>query len=133
MHMYIIGCGLSPIVILLHCYIIIVPADPPGNMTVVALSSTAAEIEWRSPQTPNGVILYYTIYIDGAPVSNVSASSGDTSATVNGLSPNRQITVSVSASTKIGEGPVSPEQTVTTHESCEITIIIVYIALDHHK
>ena len=94
-----------------------VPADPPGNVNVTAINSTAIEVEWSPSQTPNGIIDHYTIYINAAPVLNISATNGNQKAIVGGLSPNQQINVSISASTKIGEGPVSTEENATTHES----------------
>ena len=33
-----------------------VPADPPGNVNVTAINSTAIEVEWSPSQTPNGII-----------------------------------------------------------------------------
>ena len=88
------------------------------NVTVTVLNSTAIKVEWSPPQIPNGVIIHYTIYINDIAI-NISATSGDQSTVVNELAAFTTVNVSVSASTKIGEGPVSLQHNVTTHESGE--------------
>ena len=88
-------------------------------MTVTVLNSTAIEVEWSPPQTPNGIIVYYTIYINNNSVIKISATGGDQSTVVNGLAAFETVTVSITASTRIGEGPVSLQQNVATHESGE--------------
>lgn len=98
----------------------VVPAGPPISMIVSVVNSTAIEVEWSPPETPNGVIIYYTIYINAIPTLNISARVGNQSAVMEGLSPHQQVNVSISASTSAGEGPVSPQETVTTHETGEL-------------
>lgn len=87
-------------------------------MSVV--NSTAIKIGWSPPENPNGIIIYYTIYINGIPTLNISATVGRQSAVMEGLSPYQQVNVSLSASTSAGEGPVSLQETVTTHETGEL-------------
>ena len=82
-------------------------------MLVAALNSSTISVQWRPPLTPNGIIVFYTIYINDHPVLNVS----DHSCFVGGFSPNETVIVSISASTKIGEGPLSEQTGVTTHET----------------
>ena len=94
-----------------------VPADAPEYLAVDSLNSTAIHVEWSPPLIPNGVIIFYTIYINDAPVLNITATDGTQNASVGGLSPNQMVHVSVSASTSIGEGPLTVPQSVVTHES----------------
>jgi len=38
--------------------------DPPANISVTNTSAYSLFIEWDSPNTPNGIIVNYTIYLD---------------------------------------------------------------------
>ncbi|KAG2460313.1 PTPRQ phosphatase, partial [Polypterus senegalus] len=38
------------------------PADPPGNLSYVNISSTSIEVLWMPPSKPNGIIQFYTVY-----------------------------------------------------------------------
>lgn len=98
----------------------VVPMDPPISITVSVVNSTAIEVEWSPPETPNGIIIYYTIYINAIPTLNISAMVGNQSAVMEGLSPYQQVNVSISASNSAGEGPVSSQETVTTLETGEL-------------
>ena len=101
-----------------HCKNLAVPGDQPQNLFVVVSSPFAIFVRWEPPLTPNGVITQYTIYIDETPVLSVD---GDThNAVVGSLSSNTMFNVSLSASTKIGEGPISEPEHVTTPESGEL-------------
>ena len=84
---------------------------------MVATSPFSVLVRWDPPLTPNGVITQYTIYIDKTPV--LSADGGTTNAVVEGLSANTVVNVSVSASTKIGEGVVSEPVHIMTFENGE--------------
>ena len=84
------------------------------NVTVTAVSPFAVEIEWRPPTTPNGVI-NYTVYANNISITEWSL----TRYLYEGLSPYEQVSISVSASTKIGEGPRSIEVSIRTQESGE--------------
>ena len=78
-------------------------------------------MQWSPPLTPNGVVIFYTIYINGNAAYNITTNESSYNIvqnfTVVGLSPNQLVYVRVSASTKIGEGPLTEQQSVTTHES----------------
>ena len=84
-------------------------------MTVTAVSPFALEIEWNIPTLPNGAITNYTIYTNSVSIDSVNGSH--TSYVYNGLSPYQEVSVSVSASTAVGEGPQSIETTTRTRES----------------
>ena len=85
------------------------------NVTVAAVSPFAVEIEWRPPTTPNGIIAIYTVYSNNVAIMEWSL----TRYIYEGLSPYEQVSISVSASTKIGEGPRSIEVSIRTPESGE--------------
>ena len=90
-----------------------VPEDAPQELLVATLNSTAISVQWEPPLTPNGIIIFYTIYINDCPVLNVS----NHSCLLDGFSPYEVVNVSVSASTKTGEGPQSEQRSETTHET----------------
>jgi len=80
---------------------------------VVNISAFALLIEWSPPQTPNGIITLYTIYVtyDNHSEYNLTVSSSESGYVLDGLSPHQLVYVSMSASTVAGEGPLS----VTVH------------------
>ena len=86
-------------------------------MVLKSLNSTTIRIQWSAPLRPNGIITYYTIYINGFPFLNVKATSGTHSTSVGGFSPNQALRVRISASTEAGEGPQTASKMVTTHGS----------------
>ena len=65
------------------------PADPPFITKVVDVSSTAVNLTWTEPETPNGIIRYYAINTttktDGTLLDAVLTNNAKTSATVSGL------------------------------------------------
>ena len=105
----------------LHVHLLIlyfnisVPDGPPENIAVSAVSPFAIEVEWSTPTTPNGVIIHYTVYSNGTVIAEVEGTL--MSYLYHGLVPYQQVSISVSASTEIGEGPRSTEVTNRTQES----------------
>ena len=85
------------------------------NVIVAAVSPFAVEIEWRPPTTPNGIIVNYTVYANNS--ITVIVDGSQTNYLYRGLSPYEEVNISVSASTKIGEGPRSIEVHSRTQES----------------
>ena len=85
------------------------PSDTPQNITVNNHSAFAVFIEWESPLIPNGVITLYTIYADYNNSSSEAIHLNETkqSYKLEGLSPHQLIGINMSASTIVGEGPVS--------------------------
>ena len=93
-----------------------VPESAPEQVSVVAVSPFAVEIEWNAPAMPNGVITHYNIYTsNGDLVYTVDGSQGNY--VYSGLSPYVNVSVSISANTTAGEGPRSPVVTARTRES----------------
>ena len=93
-----------------------VPADAPTNVSVIATSPFTIFISWSPPSTPNGIIVNYTLYISS---SSVTATRNQQQLTLvmGGLTPYERVSVRVSASTKIGEGPQSEPVIVYTQET----------------
>ena len=95
----------------------VAPGDTPADIIVGTLNVTAIHIQWSPPLTPNGIIIFYTIYINDIPLLNVSAGSGIQNISVGGFFPHQMLNVRLSASTKAGEGLLTEPYNITTHES----------------
>ena len=85
------------------------------NVTVAAVSPFAVEIEWRPPTTPNGIIINYTVYANNGII--VTVDGFQMNYLYRGLSPYEEVSISVSARTKIGEGPRTIEVHSRTQET----------------
>ena len=76
-------------------------------------------IEWEPPNTPNGIIVNYTIYLDynnGTTDIRIT-DSNTTEYLLEGLSPHQLVGVEMTANTSIGEGPRSAIQEIRTHQA----------------
>ncbi|CAI8050349.1 Receptor-type tyrosine-protein phosphatase delta [Geodia barretti] len=93
------------------------PGDAPRNMNLKALNSTAIRIQWDPPLIPNGIIILYTVYINGNRRQKVNATGSTQSTAVGGFTPNKLLYVQLSASTSVGEGIKTGTERVTTLES----------------
>ena len=96
---------------------LLAPGDAPVDTSVTTLNSTAIHIQWDHPLTSNGIIIFYTIYINGVPLLNITATSDTQNTSVGGFTPYQTVNVRISASTEAGEGPLTVVHTVTTHET----------------
>ena len=83
-----------------------VPLDSPQNVSLVNVSAFALLLEWSSPDTPNGIITVYNIYVtyDNGSMENMSVDGSENSYLIGDLSPHQLVYVSISASTIAGEG-----------------------------
>ncbi len=103
------------IIIIIHA----VPEDPPTNIQVSIVNSTSVFLSWSPPLTPNGFVITYTILAEesltGGNVTNIVVMG--TSSTVVDLIPYTFYNFSVSASTRIGEGPYDVVSTRTPQAS----------------
>ena len=95
------------------------PDDVPQNITVHNYSAHAVFIDWLSPAVPNGIITLYTIYADYNNGSNhtFTVNGNEHGYILDGLSPYQLISINISASTLIGEGPVSRAVSEYTSQS----------------
>ena len=73
---------------------------------------------WNSPESPNGVILNYTVYCnDSESVETLIVSGTKSSAVVMELTPFTYYDCYVTANTSVGEGDPSTIQSAQTDES----------------
>ena len=86
------------------------PESPPANVTLDNGNAYSVLVHWSPPMIPNGIITHYTLYVcygNGTAAANISLDGEATSHNITSLHPYQQITVKVTASTQIGEGPSS--------------------------
>lgn len=87
-----------------------VPEDSPVNVLVVGITASSVLITWIEPTTPHGVVTSYNLYVnysDGSPITAIQSGASATNYTLTNLQPYQLVTVQVSASTAVGEGPRS--------------------------
>ncbi|XP_064407145.1 uncharacterized protein LOC135351979 isoform X2 [Halichondria panicea] len=93
--------------------------EAPGILTAPTATSTATTLtlSWDPPAEPNGVIITYTLYVDylNGTITNIPTPSA--SFLLSPLSPYQTISVQVSASTSVGEGPRTNSTRFTTAEA----------------
>ncbi|XP_078424688.1 phosphatidylinositol phosphatase PTPRQ [Cetorhinus maximus] len=80
-----------------------VPGSPPQSLTSKQLSSTTVHLSWTPPLEPNGVILYYTVYIWSATTELILNEIG-TSVLLKNLDNNTEYYAFVTANTRLGDG-----------------------------
>nr|XP_020660413.1 phosphatidylinositol phosphatase PTPRQ [Pogona vitticeps] len=86
------------------------PSSPPQLLTVKQLSGVTVKLSWQPPLEPNGIILYYTVYIWNK-TSRKSINVTETSLEITDLENNSKYSVYVSASTRFGDGNMKSNMT----------------------
>ena len=77
-------------------------------------------VTWLEPDEPNGVITFYTVYVNES--MDGTTEGAVTMYTITDLQPYQLVTVSVSAHTAIGEGPESIATSVRSMEAGELQL-----------
>uniref|UniRef100_A0A8D0GQE2 Phosphatidylinositol phosphatase PTPRQ n=1 Tax=Sphenodon punctatus TaxID=8508 RepID=A0A8D0GQE2_SPHPU len=81
------------------------PSSPPQSLLVKQLSGVIVKLSWKPPLEPNGIILYYTVYVWNA-ISKRSINVTETSLQFIDLEHNSEYSAYVTASTRFGDGNV---------------------------
>ena len=86
-----------------------VPESPPANIFFDNSSSDSIVVHWSPPLRPNGIITRYTLYVghDSGAVDAYNTDGRSASYNITNLLPYQHVTVAVTASTSVGEGPSS--------------------------
>ena len=84
------------------------------------MSSSSVTLQWRPPETPNGVITQYSILYDGTNITNFG--NNMLMDTIEGLSPDTVYDVQLRAHTVVGPG----EPSSITFLTCKLLNIILY-------
>ena len=91
-------------------------------MEIVAVTSSAVTLQWRSPETPNGIITQYSIQHNGTNVAGLE--SNVFMYTIEGLSPDTVYVLQLRAHTGAGAG-LSSNITILTGKLYMLLHIIV--------
>ncbi|XP_069845283.1 phosphatidylinositol phosphatase PTPRQ [Dipodomys merriami] len=79
------------------------PASPPQNFSVKQLSGVTVKLSWQPPMEPNGIILYYTVYVwDKSSLKTINVT--ETSLEFSDLDYNVDYSAYVTGSTRFGDG-----------------------------
>uniref|UniRef100_A0A8C5Q2H1 Protein tyrosine phosphatase receptor type Q n=1 Tax=Leptobrachium leishanense TaxID=445787 RepID=A0A8C5Q2H1_9ANUR len=84
------------------------PSSPPLSLYVTQLSSVIVKLSWKQPLEPNGIILYYTVYIWNEE-SNKTIQAKDTSVELIDLENNKEYYVYVTTHTRVGDGKIKSD------------------------
>ena len=111
------------------------PVIAPGGLSGQNTSSTSLIVWWTPLQAnQNGVIMLYTVYYSKTDAKensrqSIQVNSPAHQANITDLAINTAYTISVSASTKAGEGPMSHNITVETAISRELCLFLLPIPM----
>uniref|UniRef100_A0A8D0SZ38 Phosphatidylinositol phosphatase PTPRQ n=1 Tax=Sus scrofa TaxID=9823 RepID=A0A8D0SZ38_PIG len=79
------------------------PDSPPQDFSVKQLSGVMVKLSWQPPLEPNGIILYYTVYVwDVSSLKTVNVT--ETSLELSDLDYDSEYSAYVTASTRFGDG-----------------------------
>uniref|UniRef100_H2RE86 Protein tyrosine phosphatase receptor type Q n=1 Tax=Pan troglodytes TaxID=9598 RepID=H2RE86_PANTR len=79
------------------------PDSPPQDFSVKQLSGVTVKLSWQPPLEPNGIILYYTVYVwNRSSLKTINVT--ETSLALSDLDYNVEYTAYVTASTRFGDG-----------------------------
>ncbi len=88
-------------------------------MVMAFPTATTLTLSWGPPAEPNGVIISYTLYVDYLNETTTNFPTPSVPFLISPLSPYQTISVQVSASTSVGEGPRTLSMEFTTAEASE--------------
>ncbi|OPJ85759.1 phosphatidylinositol phosphatase PTPRQ [Patagioenas fasciata monilis] len=91
------------------------PSSPPESLSVKQLSGVTVKLSWKPPLEPNGIILYYTVYVWNK-MSKRSANVTETSLEFTDLENNSEYSAYLTASTRFGDGNIKSD-TITFRTS----------------
>uniref|UniRef100_A0A8B9U9U1 Phosphatidylinositol phosphatase PTPRQ n=1 Tax=Anas zonorhyncha TaxID=75864 RepID=A0A8B9U9U1_9AVES len=86
----------------------IAPSSPPESLSVKQLSGVTVKLSWKPPLEPNGIILYYTVYVWNK-ISKRSVNVTETSLQFTDLENNSEYSAYVTASTRFGDGNIKSD------------------------
>uniref|UniRef100_G3R780 Protein tyrosine phosphatase receptor type Q n=1 Tax=Gorilla gorilla gorilla TaxID=9595 RepID=G3R780_GORGO len=79
------------------------PDSPPQDFSVKQLSGVTVKLSWQPPLEPNGIILYYTVYVwNRSSLKTINVT--ETSLELSDLDYNVEYSAYVTASTRFGDG-----------------------------
>ena len=100
--MYVRTCYLTTSLLTVPINFIVGPSEP-RSLVVFSVGSTSVTLQWMPPDTPNGVIMQYSILHDGSNITNFG--NNMLMDTIQGLSPDTVYVLQLRAHTVVGAGP----------------------------
>ncbi|OWK63035.1 Phosphatidylinositol phosphatase PTPRQ [Lonchura striata] len=91
------------------------PSSPPQALSVKQLLGVTVKLSWKPPLEPNGIILYYTVYVWNK-MSKRSVNVTETSLEFTDLEYNYEYSAFLTASTRFGDGNIKSD-TITFRTS----------------
>ncbi|KAM6302420.1 phosphatidylinositol phosphatase PTPRQ [Podargus strigoides] len=91
------------------------PSSPPESLSVKQLSGVTVKLSWKPPLEPNGIILFYTVYVWNK-ISKRSVNVTETSLQFTDLENNYEYSAYLTASTRFGDGNIKSD-TITFRTS----------------
>ncbi|XP_071408259.1 phosphatidylinositol phosphatase PTPRQ isoform X1 [Pithys albifrons albifrons] len=91
------------------------PSSPPQSLSVKQLLGVTVKLSWKPPLEPNGIILYYTVYVWNK-MSERSVNVTETSLEFTDLEYNCEYSAYLTASTRFGDGNMKSD-TITFRTS----------------
>ncbi|NWV59160.1 PTPRQ phosphatase, partial [Malurus elegans] len=84
------------------------PSSPPQSLSVKQLLGVTVKLSWKPPLEPNGIILYYTVYVWNK-MSKRSVNVTETSLEFTDLEYNYEYSAYLTASTRFGDGNIKSD------------------------
>ncbi|NWX15592.1 PTPRQ phosphatase, partial [Aegotheles bennettii] len=91
------------------------PSSPPESLSLKQLSGVTVKLSWKPPLEPNGIILYYTVYVWNK-MSKTSVNVTETSLQFTDLENNYEYSAYLTANTRFGDGNIKSD-TITFRTS----------------
>ena len=79
-------------------------------------------LQWRPPETPNGVITHYSILYNGININITNFGKNALMDTIRGLSPDTVYVLQLRAHTVVGMGPPTSETVLTRKLNADCNI-----------
>lgn len=111
------------------------PEDPPRNVTVETISERSVLVKWSPPEDINGILESYNLffnYTNHTPIHQITVLPVYTFFLHEYLKPHQTVSVSMSARTIGGEGPMAAYESTTTYQDGENSCVYTHVLLGKH-
>ena len=98
-------------------YTLAEPGSAPTNILLSNKSSEHIEFTWSPPELKYGEIVFYNVSVNFSNGTSIYKTTNMSYYSLSQLSPYQRVTVKISATNSVGQGPYSNDFTVTTKES----------------
>ena len=95
-----------------------VPSEP-SSLKEVSVTTNSVTLQWKPPQTTNGVITHYSVQYGGSVIDKFS--NDKLKGSIKGLSPDTEYVLQLRAHTRVGAGPPG----CLTVRTCKLSKLLV--------